>query len=350
MIRQSRVDVLVVGGGPAGLAAAIEAAQRGLEVVLFEPRAAPIDKACGEGLMPSAHALLDALGVEISGVPLRGVRYIDALCPTRVAEGTFPHGTGIGMRRTLLHGAMHARARELGVRFIEERVKELSQDDTHVLAGNIRARFAIVADGLHSPLRTSLGLALPPRRPPRYGVRRHYELAHSSPHVEVHFADGCEAYLTPVSEHTVGVAFLYAPPARFDELLTRFPHLHERLRGATLASEDRGAGPFEKRVRARTRGRALLVGDAAGYLDPLTGEGVALGIASARAAIRAITRDEPDAYERDWRRLTRTHFALTRMLLDLSRHHGMRRLTIDVLAQFPWLFDQFLRQLGSPVR
>jgi flavin-dependent dehydrogenase len=350
MSRAERADVVVIGGGPTGLAAAIEGAMRGFEVALFEPRPAPIDKACGEGLMPSARTLLSELGVEVDGKPFLGIRYVDALDPKRSAEGTFPFGAGIGVRRTRLHHAMHARARELGVRFIEQRVHDLTEEKNHVFAGEVRAQWAIVADGLHSPLRAKLGLALPPRRRPRFGVRRHLEVPPASAHVEVHFAAGCEAYVTPVDERTVGVAFLYAPPARWDELAKRFPHLHERLRGAPIRSEDRGAGPFEQRVRARTRGRILLAGDAAGYLDPLTGEGVALGIATARAAIRAIRRETPDEYERDWRRLTRTHFALTSLLLDLSRNRSTQKGTIEVLSRAPWVFDRILGHLGGAAK
>ncbi len=347
MSHAEHADVVVIGGGPAGLASAIEAARRGFDVAVFEPHASPIDKACGEGLMPSARALLSELGIHVDGMLFRGIRYVDALDPKCAAEGTFPFGQGIGVRRTLLHQAMHARAHALGVRFIEERIDHVREEKHHIFAGRTRAHWVIAADGLHSTLRTNLGLTLPPRHPPRFGVRRHFEITPSSAHVEVHFAEGCEAYVTPVNEHTIGVAFLYSPPARFDVLSRRFPHLHERLALAPVQSKARGAGPFEQRVRTRTVGRILLVGDAAGYLDPLTGEGVALGIAAARAAIDAIARGAPHRYERDWQRLTRAHFALTRMLLDVSRNRRTQKAMIHTLARVPWLFDQALGILGG---
>ena len=90
-------DVLVAGGGPAGLAAAIGAARAGRSVVIAEPRAGIIDKACGEGLMPGALARLGALGIEsVPGMPFRGIRYCDARDPERVAVGDFPGVPGRG--------------------------------------------------------------------------------------------------------------------------------------------------------------------------------------------------------------------------------------------------------------
>ena len=105
------VDVLVVGGGPVGLASAIEARLAGLTVALVEPREGEIDKACGEGLMPGALRLLARLGVDADGMPLRGVSY---RTPTRRADHLFRSGEGRGVRRTTLHHALAARAEELG--------------------------------------------------------------------------------------------------------------------------------------------------------------------------------------------------------------------------------------------
>lgn len=340
-------DLLIVGGGPAGLAAAIEAARAGLDAVVIEPRPAPIDKACGEGLMPAARRSLAALGVVVAGMPFDGVRYVDALDATLVADARFPRGAGLGVRRTRLHAAMHARALELGVRFVADRAGAVTQDARGVEACGVRARWLIAADGLRSPIRAALGLDLPPRRAPRVGVRRHYALAPWARRVEVHWAEGCEAYVTPVDERTVGVAFLYSPPARFDALLPRFPHLAARLDRAPIRSEDRGAGPFEQRVRARVRGRILLVGDAAGYLDPLTGEGVALGIETARAAVDCLLADRPEAYEQRWRDATRLPLALTAALLGATRRRAAHRPLLALLARAPWLFGAALGVLGG---
>ncbi len=153
------IDVLVAGGGPAGLATAIRCAQAGLSVTVAEPRAVPIDKACGEGLMPSAVARLAALGVRPAGHPLRGIRYLDA---SHRADARFRHGDGLGVRRTTLHAALAVRAAELTIPVLPVRVTSVIQDGGGVTAAGLRARYLVAADGLHSTVRRACGLD--PRR------------------------------------------------------------------------------------------------------------------------------------------------------------------------------------------
>lgn len=347
-------DVIVVGGGPAGLAAAIGAADAGRSVIVVEPRAGVIDKACGEGLMPGALRALAELGIwEIAGVDFRGIRYRDAVEPRRVADGDFPHHPGRGVRRTALHGALIERAQAVGVQWIEDRVTGVEQSADSVCALGPRARglvgrYLIAADGLHSSIRRGLGLDAPIHGGVlRYGVRRHYPVTPWIDRVEVHWAADCEAYVTPVAEDAVGVAFLFDRPGRFEALMTRFPLLAERLGDAEPISAARGAGPFRQRAKRVVDGRVLLVGDAAGYLDPLTGEGVAIGLATAAEAIRAIVAGRPARYARGWRRATRRYFALTAGLLRISRS-PLRRLVIPVARRLPFVFDGALRLLGGP--
>lgn len=152
------IDLLVAGGGPAGLAAAIHAARVGMEAVVVEPRTAPVDKACGEGIMPSGVAALRSLGVEVYGHDLRGIRYLEG---ARRAEAAFQGRPGLGVRRTELHAALHQRAVELGVRIVPGKVGEIRQGDDRVSAAGLTARWLIAADGLHSPLRRELGLDRP---------------------------------------------------------------------------------------------------------------------------------------------------------------------------------------------
>ncbi|MEZ4436677.1 MAG: NAD(P)/FAD-dependent oxidoreductase [bacterium] len=350
------IDTLVVGGGPAGLAAAIGLAAAGRAVTVIEPHPGIIDKACGEGLMPGALDHLAALGVpEPPGVPFVGIRYQDARRPERHATGDFPHRPGRGVRRLALHAALIDRARALGVRWHHERVDALEQTDTHVTAtagARLTAGHLIAADGLHSPTRRLLGLDRPTASR-RYGIRRHYALAPWTDRVEVHWTPTAEAYVTPVAapgEDTpgeVGVAILFDKPGRFPGLIGGFPLLYERLRGAEQTSKTRGAGPFHQRARTQRLGRVLLVGDAAGYLDPLTGEGIALGLATAAEAVRCVVDDDLAAYPRRWRRATRRYYALTAGLLALARFAPTRRLLIPAAATLPGVFDLTLRLLGG---
>ncbi|MEU8272163.1 FAD-dependent monooxygenase [Sphaerisporangium sp. NPDC049002] len=195
------IDVLVAGGGPAGLATAIHAALAGMEAVVVEPRSAPVDKACGEGLMPTGVAALRSLGAHVEGWPLRGIRYVDE---RHRAQAAFREGQGLGVRRTTLHAALAGRAAEVGVKIVQDRVDGVRQHTDSVEAAGMRARWLVAADGLHSPLRGLLGLELPARAPRRYGLRRHYRIAPWSDFVEVHWAARAEAYVTPVGERRTG--------------------------------------------------------------------------------------------------------------------------------------------------
>lgn len=336
------IDVLVAGGGPAGLATAINAVLCGLEAVVIEPRPTPVDKACGEGLMPGGVAGLRALGVQAAGRPLRGIRYLD---PRHRAEAAFSTGHGLGVRRTELHAALSRRAAELGVRVRRGRVTDVRQSPDAVEAADLRARWLVAADGLHSPLRARLGLELPDHRPRRYGLRRHYRVAPWTDFVEVHWAPGGEAYVTPVADDLVGVAVLTSLRRGYAEHLADFPALLERLDGPA-ATEVRGAGPMRQRVRARVAGRVLLVGDAAGYTDALTGEGLSLALLCARAAVRCIREDRPQAYERAWRLLSRRHRMLTSALLTARHGPGTARLIVPAAQRLPSVFGAIVDALA----
>ncbi|MFF3753148.1 NAD(P)/FAD-dependent oxidoreductase [Streptomyces sp. NPDC002018] len=336
------IDLLVVGGGPAGLATAVHATLAGLETVVIEPRATPVDKACGEGVMPSGVRALTALGLDLPrGHPLRGIRYVHG---SHRAEAPFHDGPGLGIRRTELHTALVRRAEEAGVTFVTGRAGEIAQNADGVSAGGLRARWLVAADGLHSPVRHSLGLSLPDRRPRRYGLRRHYRMKPWTDFVEVHWSSGGEAYVTPVADDLVGVAVLSTARRGYDDHLAGFPRLLSLLDGEP-ANAVRGAGPLRQRVRGRTAGRVLLVGDAAGYVDALTGEGIALALASAEAAVRCLRAGRPQAYEDEWRRLSRRHRLLTEGLLRVSGHRAGARLIVPAAARMPSLFAAAVRAL-----
>jgi flavin-dependent dehydrogenase len=345
-----RRDVLVAGGGPVGLYAAIEAARAGLDVAVLEARPGVLDKACGEGLMPAAVEALLRAGVSVSRKrEFAGIRYVEG---ERRVDGRFSRGPGWGIRRTELHGALMRRARELGIRVIAHRVNQIVQDEQGVIVDGHAARYLVACDGLRSVVRRRLGLELAPRRgSPRFGLRQHFRVAPWSDFVEVHLHPLSEAYVTPVAGDEVGVAMLFDERSRngavtMQGLLARYPELCARLEGAETTSTPRGAGPFEQRSSRVACGRVLLVGDAAGYLDPITGEGLRLGFLSAIAAVAAIRRGEAAAYDRHWRRLVRRYWWGTSALLALRRS-ALSGLMMPVLCRSPWLFDRILDGLSE---
>jgi flavin-dependent dehydrogenase len=341
---ERRLDLVVAGGGPIGLATAMYAARAGLEVVVREPRPTPVDKACGEGLMPGAVADLAKLGVDPDGHRLSGIAYVQ---DGHRVEAAFRHGDGRGVRRTTLHRAISDAVAAAEVKVEQRTVASVENRDDHVLVDGEPARYLVAADGLHSPIRRLLGLEARAGRHRRFGIRAHAAVAPWTPFVEVHWSPNSEAYVTPVADDLVGIAMLTDRPGPFPRLLRDHPALAERLANAQWA-RSRGAGPLRQRTTARTSGRVLLVGDAAGYVDALTGEGIALGLAQARAAIAAISADRPADYEREWRRLGWRHDLLTKALLTSSRARVVRRRLVPVANRLPWVFEAAVDQLARP--
>ena len=338
-------DLVVAGGGPVGLITALLAARAGLDVVVREPRPGPVDKACGEGLMPGAVIGLEDLGVELRGRPIAGIRYVDR---KRRAETAFRHGAGRGVRRTTLHAALSDAIAAAGVEMEETAVKDVQDRGDHVLTDGTATRFLVAADGLHSPIRRTVGLEGASRMPRRYAQRAHAATAPWTDFVEVHWSPSGEAYVTPTAVDEVGVAILTHQQGRgFHDLLADFPELLDRLDGAPMGRV-RGAGPLRQRATARVRGNVLLVGDAAGYVDALTGEGIALGYAQAKAAVAAVADRDPQRYARDWRRLTWRHDLMTAGLVTATRVPALRAGIVPTAQRLPAVFGWAVDQLARP--
>ena len=335
------IDALVVGGRPVGLATAIEARLAGLSVTLIEPREGAVDKACGEGLMPGALPLLHRLGVDPEGMPLAGVSYRQG---ARVADYRFAGHPGRGVRRTVLHSALAERALDVGVVREVGRVDDIAQSAESVTAGGITARWLLACDGLHSTVRRSMGLERPvSSRGRRFGLRQHFAIAPWNDLIEVHWGRDVEAYVTPVAPGITGIAVLGAKGTDFARAIEGLPELADRLRGVDAATPLRGAGPFHQRSRRVAAGRVLLVGDASGYVDAITGEGLRLGFAQARAAVASITGGSD--YEREWRRVTRDFRLLTGALLGAAS--GPARGAIVPLARaLPAVYGSVVERLA----
>ncbi|MGH8970514.1 MAG: NAD(P)/FAD-dependent oxidoreductase, partial [Actinomycetes bacterium] len=278
---------------------------------------------------------LQRLGVSPAGRPFHGIRYLSA---GHQAEARFRDGHGLGVRRTVLQQDLGAATDRLGVSRRAGRVDEVRLHDDHVEAAGLRARWLVAADGLHSGVRRGLGLERRAPGPARFGQRRHFRVAPATDLVEVHWSPTAEAYVTPVADDVLGVAVLGPPGRPFEDVLEDFPVLRHRIRGAAPVSSVRGAGPLRQVAVARSRGRVLLVGDAAGYVDALTGEGISTGLATAEAAVAALLAGRPEDYEQAWRRATRRYRVFTNGLLLTARRPILRRALVPAASRLPAVF------------
>jgi flavin-dependent dehydrogenase len=337
-------DVCIAGGGPAGLAAAIAAARRGLSVTVIDAAEPPLDKACGEGLMPDALLALGQLGVDLDdalSTPFRGV------CFTGYgwrAEALFPNGTGRGIRRPVLHKLLAEYAETLGVRFLWH--KRITALDGHYLTLDselIHARWIVGADGLQSRIRRWARLDANTTTSSRVGRRLHYRAVPWSRCVEIYWGEHGQAYVTPVAPDEVCVAFIGRKKHTTRAFtLEGYPELKERLKHADVASALRGAMTVGRTLHRVAAGHVALIGDASGSVDAITGEGLALSFRQALALGDALVHNDLNLYERAHRSIGRVPSFMSRTMLLLDGSQFLRLHTLQAFERSPQLFARML--------
>jgi flavin-dependent dehydrogenase len=367
------VDVLIVGTGPGGSAAAARFARAGFSVTAVDRAAFPRDKACSEYMSPEAVRLLDRLGVvprlEAAGAaPLHGTRVI-AAGGSRL-HGRFAHAgvtpfrpTGLSLSRRLLDDTLVAAARAAGATVLERTAVEALLYDRGAVGGAVvrdadgqrhalRARLTIGADGLRSLVARRIGRRRH-GRPRRLAFVAHVDgVTGMGDSAEMHVGRHGYVGLNPIGGGRTNVA-LVMPAERGGEArgrmeaflleaLRAFPGLYERVAAGALARRVLATGPFAAWSRRVTVDGAALVGDAADFFDPFTGEGIYSALRGAEllaeAAVPALERPgsvtavDLAGYRRARRRAFAGKWAVERLI-----GYGML---------FPALFDRAVARLG----
>jgi len=383
-------DLIIVGAGMAGSAAAIELGARGHRVLLVDKARFPRDKACGEGLMPAAVDHLARLGVldalHAAGArPVRGIRYHNRRQAR--AEADFPSGgagapwAGLALRRLVLDDVLIARARAEPTVEVREGFRVTAaevegdtvvgvrgrDDDVAGVERRFTAPLTLGADGHLSIFHGQLGIQRQSFRRRRYGVSGHFAgVAGLEDYVEVYLGDEAEAYLAPVGPDTALVALLVEARAmpsfagrldsRYEELARCFPALGARLRASRLLPPVSAVGPLGFRVRPLTHNGLMLIGDSAGFIDPVTGEGMSLALKSVAAAVpvidrafrqRDFSRRVLAEYETRRRHALRDVRLLTHLVLAMAGRPALADRAIAVLARHRGLFTRLLAVAGG---
>ena len=339
-------DIFIIGGGPAGLATAILAAQRGLRVAVADHDHFPVDKACGEGLMPDTLAAMTRLGITVGrseAAPFRGIRFHDAHSMTSV-EAEFAQGFGLGIRRTVLHPKLAERAAELGVALLWGRRVTLAGAGQVFCEGQlVHCKWVIGADGEGSPFRKWAGLEQTRCEQIRFAARQHFRTAPWTDLVEVYWARDCQIVVTPIASEELCIAVTSRSPGlRFSEALSQVPALASRLRNLCAVDRVRGVRAALRRLRRVCHGRFALVGDASGSVDPLTGEGIGLAFTQAAALVEAIKHNDLQSYQAAHDCIGRASRLMSRLMLMMDAHPHLRQRALRVLAAEPSLFSRLL--------
>jgi menaquinone-9 beta-reductase len=328
-------DVFVIGGGPIGLGTAIAARRKGFSVTLADAMEPPIDKACGEGVLPDGLAVAACLGLQLPDRDSFDFRGICFHGEGVSVAADFPSGPGRGIRRTTLHRALVEEAERSGV--------DVRWNCSIAGLEGIDARWIVGADGIGSRVRQWAGLTACRRDTRRYGFRRHFQRPPWTDYVEIYWGEGCQIYITPVAPDEVSVALLSRDPKlRVIDALRQFPALAAKLDGVPESSRERGALTSSRRLRRVTRDNVALTGDASGSVDAISGEGLCIGFHQALALADAMERRNLNLYESAHRRLSVRPRFMADFMLTMDRWPWLRRRALPALASHPDLFAGLL--------
>ena len=322
-------DVICVGGSVAGAALAGFLARAGLRVVVIDHAEFPRAKACGEGLLPHGCSVLDRLGVSVPDAPeLRGIRFSVKGAGNASAWLPFPGRTGRGITRRTLDEAVRARAAELGATFVQARATHVEAGRVITTRGAFEGSLLVGADGTRSVFHKSFNVRAHYRNE-RIGFSSHWVDAHAETgEVTVSILGGVEVYVATVeSGLTLAALLMYQREMAKRQLLPsgvstflreQFP---KQFGSAKPMGTVMGAFPLSSRIDPVAGHDWLLVGDAAGAVDPISGEGMSLALQGAEIAATSILEGwNPETYVKRLRKVRRPIERLTRFMLFLADH------------------------------
>jgi len=365
-----KTDIVVVGAGPSGAAAAIEARRAGLDVVVIDKATFPRTKCCGDGLTTNALRQLEELGFDPTTVPSwTGIDDVVIISPAG-RNRTYPlprsGGTFAAVaRRSELDHQLVLLARQADIEVLEgHELVELEQDQSSVTLGVryegrscvIRTRFVIASDGMWSPTRKLLGIGPEGYRGDWHAFRQYF--TDVSPYAQDKLIVWFEpdllpgyAWSFPLADGRANVGFgivrgeggkrIQNMKSLWAELLNR-PHIRARLGVDARAEEPHRAWPIPTRLGhlPLALGRILFAGDAAAVTDPMSGEGIGQALESGRMAADAIVTegiDHPtavrDRYQNDLQR-------------TIGRDHRLAQGLSHLLAR-PWITEAALAATGA---
>jgi len=353
-------SLVIIGGGPVGLYTALKLSARGLRVDLYEKGTWPKDKVCGQGIMPSGLSLLDCIGLKIKDKEdayfFNGIEYIDN---GNSILGLLPsHGAGIE-RNILSKKLFNLAAKDPNIVLYPNTVVTKVNNNTNSvtifcsdLKSNVslqkKYKYLFACDGLNSPIRKMLHLEQHRKNDQRMGARVHFDVSPWSCYIQVYWSDKIEAYVTPVSNKRVEVAFLWFKK-RIDvhhnlqeSLFECFPQLVAKLNNQPSCGDFRGYGPFAATSKMLKKDNIFFIGDAYKFLDGITGEGISIGIKAATIVVNHFEHFKiHHALKIKYHYLRYAIWVKVALLLSQSRY--LRKICFLLLSKYPRIFNFILK-------
>lgn len=366
-------DILIAGAGIAGTTSAILLGRAGLKVALFERERTPENALCGGAVMPAGvHMLLRHQLTQQQGQVFYGLRYYQH--KQLIAQGRFPSylgepSIGISYSRIQLEQELRQRAQETpNVELHTESFVERPIWHSHQVCGlicNQKAHYAplsIIADGINSPLRRMLGLSQPSKHQ-RYTFHCHYQISSEQeldPWLSIYLGHNYRLYSTPLPDHRVAITAVTSqqPNQPLDELmpiwLQQHPQLAQQLHGAEQVTRLERGPPFTQQARQGIFPGGLLLGDAAGAIDPITGGGISQALLSSELLASILWHKQQlhhqhwlALFERKRHHLLHDHQVLTQSLVFLHQYPQALQYTLRLLHNSPWLFSHIMGVLSN---
>jgi menaquinone-9 beta-reductase len=354
--RMSRL-VAIIGGGPVGLFLAIKLSKLGHKVTLYEKKKWPIDKVCGQGIMPGGVKILEDLGIMfqngIDSYDFTNIEYLDQ----EISINGYLNASAKGVKRSILSQKLYQFAlscEQLTLVPLSTLVdiKVTVDEKVEIKLEGINHKpvfdFVFACDGLHSKVRKITNHERCRKGPYRMGARVHYSISPWAEGVQVYWDQSVEAYVTPVSTNQIEIAFLWYQDIfskegqLIDKLLDRFPLLIKKLNNAKPDSDFKAYGPFKFNSSTIHKDNIFYIGDCYKFLDGITGEGLSLGFKQAN--IISENFENFNYFDSMRIKLLYLNYGLwVNLCLILSRNKKIRSFLFYIVNKWPGIFNFILK-------
>lgn len=368
-------DIVIIGGGLAGLTTAIHLSKSGIKVVLIEKNEYPKHKVCGEYISNEVLPYLEWLDLEISDLKPSHISKMEfSTAKGKIISGNLPLG-GFGVSRYVLDNYLYQKAVEYGCQIIQDTVADIQfiENQFHIFTSDnleFKSKIAIGAFGKRSNIDQKLNRDFIQKNSPWLAVKAHYSGEFPNDLVGLHNFKGGYCGVSKVEDNRINICYLadyetfkqYKNIEEFQsKVVSKNPHLKAIFEKCTLLFEKPitiSQISFEKKEAVENH--ILMIGDTAGLIHPLCGNGMAMAIHSAKIVSELIIqyldhkinsrKELEEKYTREWNTNFKSRLVTGRFLSKILRMENLAAFLMQLLAIFPFLLPKIIKKThGKPI-